>query len=76
MIYTMVALETKTDIEDEIKAILKRYIAKHGKPPQIVETNPAVQVHLDDVPVLTFPHVQRGLIYLGEEQTTDEPNPS
>lgn len=74
MTYTMVSLDLKLDTCDEIKAILARYIAKHGKPPEIVEVNPENKgIKLEGIPVLSFQYVQKSLVYLGEEKI-DEPN--
>ncbi len=61
-----------TESPDEIKAILARYIKKHGKPPQIVEVSKDVNVKLDGVPTICLQCVQKGLVYLGEEQKGDE----
>lgn len=72
MIYTMFSLELKVDAEEEIKAILARYIAKHGKPPAIVEVHPENKDVKVGVPVLFFQYVQKQLVYLGEEQKGDE----
>lgn len=64
----MFSLDTKLDIEDEIKAILARYIEKHGRPPQIVEVSPEHKDVKLPVPVLSFQYVQPKLVYLGEER--------
>lgn len=72
MLYTMFQYDTKKE-EEEIHAIVQRYITKHGKPPQIIEVNPSVKnIKIDGVPVLSFQLVQKGLVYLGEEQKGDE----
>lgn len=76
MIYTMFQIDTKASVQEEVSRAVRAYIRKHGKPPQIVEVNPdAKDVKADGIPVLSFQHVQKGLVYLGEEQKTDEPNP-
>lgn len=75
MIYTMFSIDTKSSVQEEIRRVVQAYIKKHGKPPQIVEVNPdAKDVKVEGVPVLSFQHVQKGLIYLGEEQKSDESN--
>lgn len=68
----MFSIDTKSSIQDEISHILQAYIKKHGRPPQIVEVNPSVKdVQADGIPVLSFQHIQKGLVFLGEEQNEE-----